>query len=99
VIEAMKELGIDISKNLTKDVFDFYKQGKHFEYVITVCDEANGEKCPFFPGMKSKLHWSFADPSRFEGTHDEKMARVRVVRDSIKKKIEEFIGEREKAIA
>lgn len=91
VVEAMQEAGIDISKNLTKDVFDFYKQGKRFEYVITVCDEASGEKCPFFPGMKSKIHWSFKDPSSFQGTHDEKLAQIRTVRDAIKKKVEEFI--------
>ena len=91
VVEAMQETGIDISKNLTKDVFDFFKQGKRFDYVITVCDEASGEKCPFFPGMVAKLHWSFPDPGSFEGTHDEKMSKVRIVRDSIKKKIEEFI--------
>jgi arsenate reductase len=94
VVEAMKENGIDISKNLTKDVFDFFKQGKQFDYVITVCDEASGEKCPFFPGMIAKLHWSFPDPGSFEGTQDEKMAKVRNVRDSIKKKIEEFITDK-----
>jgi arsenate reductase (thioredoxin) len=94
VVKAMQEAGIDISKNLTKDVFDFFKQGKQFDYVITVCDEASGEKCPFFPGMKSKIHWSFEDPSSFQGTDDEKMLKVRVVRDDIKKKIEGFIAEK-----
>ncbi|HTA28535.1 MAG TPA: arsenate reductase ArsC [Bacteroidia bacterium] len=94
VVEAMHELGIDISKNQTNDVFEFYKQGKLFEYVITVCDEASGEKCPIFPGIVSRIHWSFPDPGNFEGTHDEKMAQVRTVRDSIKKKIEEFIVEK-----
>lgn len=92
VVEAMQETGIDISKNLTKDVFEFYKQGKHFEFVITVCDEASGEKCPFFPGMLSRIHWSFPDPGSFNGSHNEKMVQVRLVRDSIKKKIEEFIA-------
>jgi arsenate reductase (thioredoxin) len=91
VIEAMKEVGIDISKNQTKNVFDFFKQGKHFEYVVTVCDEASGEKCPFFPGLVARIHWSFPDPSGFEGTYEEKMVNVRAVRDSIRKKIEEFI--------
>ena len=91
VVEAMKETGIDISKNQTKDVFDFFKQGRHFDYVITVCDEASGEKCPFFPGMVARIHWSFPDPSSFEGTQEEKMVKVRAVRDSIRNKIEEFI--------
>jgi arsenate reductase len=94
VVEAMQEVGIDISKNLTKDVFDLFKQGRHFEFVITVCDEASGEKCPFFPGMRAKMHWSFEDPSTFQGSHDEKMAKVRIVRDKIKKKIEEFISDK-----
>lgn len=93
VVEAMQEVGIDISQNSTKDVFEFYKQGRHFDYVITVCDEASGEKCPFFPGMKSRIHWSFADPSAFEGTHFEKMVRTRLVRDNIKKQIERFVEE------
>ncbi len=91
VVEAMQEAGIDISKNSINDVFDFYKQGKHFEHVITVCDEASGEKCPFFPGMVSRLHWSFPDPGSYKGTHDEIMEKVRLVRDSVKQKIEEFI--------
>jgi arsenate reductase len=93
IVEVMQEAGIDISKNLTKDVFNFFKHGKKFEYVITVCDEASGEKCPFFPGMKSKIHWSFVDPSSFQGTHDEKLIQVRIVRDAIKKKVEEFIAD------
>lgn len=92
VVEVMREVGIDISENKTKDVFEFYKQGKHFDYVITVCDEANGEKCPVFPGMVSRIHWSFADPAAFDGTHFEKMVRTRLVRDTIKKQIERFIA-------
>jgi arsenate reductase (thioredoxin) len=92
VVEAMQEVGINISENQTKDVFEFFKQGKHFEYVITVCDEASGEKCPFFPGIVGRIHWSFPDPASFEGIHEEKMSNVRAVRDSIRKKIEEFIA-------
>jgi arsenate reductase (thioredoxin) len=94
VVEAMQEVGIDISKNLTKDVFHFLIQRKQFQYVITVCDEASGEKCPFFPGIMTKLHWSFEDPSSFQGTYDEKMEKLRLVRDAIKKKVEEFIAEK-----
>lgn len=95
VVEAMKEIGIDISKNKTNEVFEFFKQGRHYQYVVTVCDEASGEKCPFFPGMRAKIHWSFEDPSSFQGSHDDKMVRVRIVRDAIKKKIEEFIAEKQ----
>jgi arsenate reductase len=89
----MQEIGINISENQTKNVFEFFEQEKHFEHVFTVCDEASGEKCPFFPGIVARIHWSFSDPAGFEGTYEEKMANVRMVRDSIKNKIEEFVVE------
>jgi arsenate reductase (thioredoxin) len=92
VIDSMKEDGFDISKNKTKSVFDFYKQGKLYDYVITVCDEANAEKCPIFPGITKKLHWSFEDPSGFTGTFEEKMIKTNQIRDSIKQKILDFIN-------
>lgn len=98
VVESMKEAGIDISGNKTKDVFDFFKQGKSFSYVIAVCDEASAEKCPFFPSQKEKINWSFPDPSKFEGTHDEKRARVRKLRDEIKQKVQEFVKEKENVV-
>lgn len=91
VVDAMKEIGIDISQNKTKSVFDFYKQGKNFSYVITVCDESSGERCPIFPGIVQKLHWGFEDPSSFNGSYEEKLTKVRIVRDKIKAKVEEFI--------
>lgn len=94
VIESMKEIGIDISQNKTNEVFDFFKQGRHYQYVVTVCDEASSEKCPFFPSQREKINWSFPDPSKFEGTHEEKLAQVRMVRDAIKKKVEEFVVEK-----
>jgi len=83
VVKAMGELGIDISRNETKAVFDMVKSGKSFAYVITVCDEASAERCPIFPGVTSRLHWSFTDPSSFHGTEEEKLAKTREVRDSI----------------
>jgi len=92
VVQVMQEIGIDISRNKTKDVFEFFKQGKHSEYVVTVCDEASSEKCPFFPSQRKKLNWSFKDPSQFAGTMEEKMVEVRAVRDAIEKKVEEFIA-------
>jgi arsenate reductase (thioredoxin) len=92
-IEAMKEEGIDISKNETKSVFDFYKKGTLFNYVISVCDEATAEKCPIFPGHAKRLHWSLEDPASFEGTWKEKLQKTRGVRDKIKQKVEEFIKE------
>jgi len=94
VVESMQEVGIDISHNRTKDVFEFFKQGKKFECVVTVCDEASGDQCPFFPSQKEKMNWSFPDPSKFTGTHEEKLAQVRIVRDSIKRKVQEFIAKK-----
>lgn len=91
VVDAMKEIGIVISQNKTKSVFNFYKQGKLFDFVITVCDESSGERCPIFPGVVEKLHWSFEDPSNFTGSYEEKLTKVRIVRDKIKAKVEEFI--------
>ncbi len=93
VVKAMGELGIDISRNETKAVFDMVKSGKSFAYVITVCDEASAERCPIFPGVTSRLHWSFTDPSSFRGTEEERLARTREVRDSIRAKIEQWCSE------
>ena len=93
VVMAMKEVGIDISGNQTKSVFDFYKNGALFNYVVTVCDETSGEACPIFPGVSKKLHWSFADPSGLNGTYEEKLQNTRKIRDTIKEKIMEFVSE------
>ena len=93
VVEVMKEAGVDISGNQTKAVFDMIKSGKMFAYVITVCDEASAERCPIFPGVTTRLHWGFPDPSGFQGTREEKLARTREVRDAIKAKIEKWCAE------
>jgi len=93
VVEAMQEIGIDISGNQTKAVFDMFKSGKMFTYVITVCDETSAERCPIFPGITKRLHWSFPDPSAIQGTHEEKLARTREIRDVIKAKIETWCEE------
>ncbi len=93
VVEVMKEIGIDISGNDTKSVFDMFKEGKTFHYVITVCDETSAERCPLFPGITQRIHWSFNDPSAVKGAGDEKLAKIRVIRDEIKHKIEEWVKE------
>lgn len=92
-VAVMSELGIDISGNLTKDVFSMFKQGKVFNSVITVCDGANAERCPIFPGITKRLHWGFKDPAALAGTWEEKLATTRTIRDEIKAQVERFIAE------
>jgi arsenate reductase (thioredoxin) len=93
VVEAMQEVGIDISKKETQAVFDVFKGGKLFAYVITVCDETSAERCSIFPGVAKRLHWSFPDPSALTGTYDEKLAGVSEIRDAIRAKIEAWCEE------
>ncbi len=90
-VRVMSEIGIDISKNQTKDVFEFFKSGRLFNYVVTVCDAANSERCPIFPGVSKTLHWSFADPSSLSGTEEEKLEKTRKIRDEIQVEIRKFI--------
>jgi arsenate reductase (thioredoxin) len=97
VVEAMKEIGIDISGNKTKSVFDYFKEGRMFKYVITVCDQTAAEKCPIFPGVAEKIHWSFPDPSALQGTYEEKLDGTRKIREIINDKIEEWATELAKA--
>lgn len=92
-VAVMQEAGIDISKKKTQSVFDVFKSGQLFAYVITVCDESSAEKCPIFPGPTQRLHWSFPDPSRVSGTREEKLAQVRAIRDQIKTKIDNWCAE------
>jgi arsenate reductase (thioredoxin) len=90
VITAMKEVGLDLSGKETRSVFDVFRSGKIFSYVITVCDESAAEQCPIFPGMAKRLHWSFIDPSTLLGTEHEKLITAREIRDAIRKAVEDF---------
>lgn len=86
-IAVLKEDGIDVSDYKPRHVFDVVKSGQLFTHVIAVCDGANAEKCPIFPGVTQRLHWGFADPSTFEGTWEEKLEQTHQVRDQIKDQI------------
>ena len=85
-IMAMEEIGIDISSQESKTL-DRYL-GEPFEYVITVCDDAN-EACPFFPEATTRLHWSLRDPSQARGSEEERLAVFRSVRDELRSRIEQ----------
>ena len=91
--EAMREVGIDISHKGTQSVFDVFKSGELFVYVITVCDETSAERCPIFPGVTTRLHWSFPDPAALTGTHKERLAGTREIRDQIRERIEIWCDE------
>ena len=94
VVEAMAEEGIDISRQVPQGVWDVFKRGETFGYLITVCDETSAERCPVFPGSGIRLHWGFPDPSTLAGTREEKLAEVRKIRDVIRAKIEAWCAEK-----
>ena len=81
---VLDEAGIDHSWARSKSVTEFYDQP--WDHVITVCDDAN-EACPFFPGGRQRLHWSFPDPSKATGTEEQQLATYRRVRDAIRTRI------------
>jgi arsenate reductase len=90
-IEAMRMVGIDISNAKTNSVFEKYKSGELFAHIITVCDATTAERCPIFPGVTNTIHWSFSDPSAFDGTREEMLARTVEVREQIFTAIQEWV--------
>ena len=93
VVTAMNEAGIDISGNAVNSVFDFFKQGKLFDYVITVCDKQVEENCPVFPGITKRLSWNFPDPASFAGSDKERLSETRELREAIKDRIMYWLHE------
>jgi arsenate reductase (thioredoxin) len=92
-VEVMREIGIDISHKRTQSVFDVFKSGELFAYMITVCDETSAERCPVFPGVTTRLHWSFPDPAAITGTRNDRLAGTRRIRDQIRARIEMWCDE------
>lgn len=91
-VKVMNEVGIDISSQESKGI-DRYLGKRHFQYLVTVCDDAD-QNCPtVWPGVNTRMHWSFEDPARFEGTEEEKLAKFREVRDLIEMKIKAWVAE------
>jgi arsenate reductase (thioredoxin) len=93
VVKVMQEAEIDISNNTPRSVYDVYKSGEVFSYIITVCDQASAKQCPVFLGLIRQIHWSFPDPSNLTGTEDEKMGQLRQIRDAIRDKILSWCSE------
>jgi arsenate reductase len=91
-IDAMREIGIDISNHRSKSVDEFI--GQQFDYIITVCDNAK-EICPVFPNEAIRIHQSFEDPPpETVGDYDSRLEIFRLVRDNLQKWLEEFVEER-----
>jgi arsenate reductase (thioredoxin) len=90
-IEAMREIGIDISAHRSKSASEF--EGRRFDTVITVCDSA-AEQCPVFPGAPERIHWSIWDPSAATGPHEEKLAAFCRVRDDLASRLRTFLASR-----
>lgn len=88
-VAAMREIGVDIAGQRSKSVAEF--AGQRFDTVITVCDSA-AEHCPVFPGAPQRIHWSLPDPAAAAGSHDEKLAAFRTVRNTLETLLRAFLS-------
>ena len=89
--EVMKEEGIDLSGKSPQAVWDRYRSGKTYRWVIALCSPEAEEGCPNFPGPVDRLSWPMRDPSAFEGSRDEILAQTREVRDEIRERVRRFV--------
>ena len=92
-VKVLQEIGIDISQNKTQAVFDVFKAGQLFPFVITVCSETEAAGCPIFPGVTTRLHWPFPDPSKLSGSWEEKLEGTREILSRIDRKVKRFCNE------
>jgi arsenate reductase len=93
VAELLKEDGIHISGKQTRSTASLHEAGASYDYVIAVCDPEASEKCPLFPAEKKRFHWPFPDPSKAEGTMEEKKDYIRPIREQIKEKVQDLIDD------
>lgn len=91
VIKVMEEIGYDLSGNTSDRVMQFFKEGRLYDYVITVCNESIENQCPIFPGIARRLYWPFPDPQKATGTEDEKLDNIRSIRDQIREHIKSWV--------
>jgi arsenate reductase len=88
-VAVMNEIGIDISTQRSKSVDEFLNQ--EFDYVITVCDNANA-RCPVFPGKAQRIHWSIEDPAPAKGNDEMRLASFRKARAELQVRLAEFVA-------
>ena len=99
-IKVMQEIGFDISKQQPKDLWELIRiKNEYFGIAITVCNRGKEEDCPIIPGPSTRLDWNIEDPSAFEGTEEQKLAKFREVRDQIQEHVKNFLKERKLPIA
>ena len=91
VVEVMQEIGYDLAQAKSDSVFEFFKEGRLYDYVITVCDETAAGQCPVFPGITKRFHWPFPDPEQLTGTRDEQLEALRKIRDRVKEKVSDWV--------
>jgi arsenate reductase len=91
-VAVMKEVGIDIAHHRSKSMDEFANE--KFDYVITLCDQAN-ESCPVFFGGTKRLHMGFEDPAAAGGSEAEKLSAFRKVRDQIREKVVGFLSKQQ----
>lgn len=94
-VAAMADADIDISSNTAKSVFEKYKNGERFDYVVTVCQGSEGD-CPTFPGIIKRLDWPFADPAALSGSPEEQLEQAKVIRDQIRQAVADLADEARK---
>jgi arsenate reductase len=87
-IEAMREIGVDITNHRSKSIDEFREQP--FDYVITVCDNAN-QQCPVFPGVSQRIHWSIKDPAAIKGDNQTRLDAFRLARDELRERLSGFM--------
>jgi arsenate reductase len=87
-IAVMREAGIDLSGQRSKNVADYL--GQHFAWIITVCDNAR-ESCPIFPGMALREHWPLEDPADATGSEEEILTVFRKTRDEVEARVQDFL--------
>lgn len=91
VVEVMREDGFNLYGKETNCVFDFFRQGRFYNYVVTVCAAEYDGNCPNFFGVTGRMHWALDDPSRLTGSYEEKLEKVRRVRDTIRDMARVFV--------
>ena len=93
-IEVMREIGIDITRQRSKSIDEF--MGQPFDYVITVCDNAN-QNCPIFPAASRRIHWSIKDPAVVGGSEQTRLEAFRAARQDLRQRLSQFMAEIKKS--